>query len=400
MKKVNLNPCLFVADPFVGKGDPIRRFICVSNILQKGGRAGVRLLRCLLFISVLRKLNSRRVLFAMRTRRGYIGAKGVSMKHDFKHQAENVKNKVKSMGTAKLVTLVVMAVATLVSFILHDFIFPADSVFNRGVSRSEFVNGLLALVPKIIQAVRIVTIILVITTVALYVVNGALRKNQRQITVARLINNMIKCVVAVITVIAVLAVWGIDTTALITGAGVLTLVVGLGMQSLISDVVAGLFIVFENEFNVGDIVTIDGFRGTVVSIGIRTTKLEALGNIKIVNNSDIRGVLNQTVKPSTAKALIDMEYGQSLERAERVIKENLPDVKIDGVLGAISYDGVAELGASGVTLQFTAECNENDIFAVRREMNKRLKIMFDENGIGIPFNQLVVHMADGASTGQ
>lgn len=322
------------------------------------------------------------------------------MKHDFKHQAENVKNKVKSMGKAKLVTLVVMAVATLVSFILHDFIFPANSVFNRGVSRSEFVNGLLALVPKIIQAVRIVTIILVITTVALYVVNGALRKNQRQITVARLINNMIKCVVAVITVIAVLAVWGIDTTALITGAGVLTLVVGLGMQSLISDVVAGLFIVFENEFNVGDIVTIDGFRGTVVSIGIRTTKLEALGNIKIVNNSDIRGVLNQTVKPSTAKALIDMEYGQSLERAERVIKEKLPDVKIDGVLGAISYDGVAALGASGVTLQFTAECNENDIFAVQREMNKRLKIMFDENGIGIPFNQLVVHMADGASTGQ
>ena len=75
----------------------------------------------------------------------------------------------------------------------------------------------------------------------------------------------------------------------------------------------------------------------------------------------------------------------------------MPDVKIDGVLGAISYDGVAALGASGVTLQFTAECYEGDIFSVQREMNKRLKTMFDENGIGIPFNQLVVHMAtDGA----
>ena len=319
------------------------------------------------------------------------------MNGSFKLQTENVKNKVKSMGPIKFILLVILAAGTVCSFVFHDYIFPADSIFNKGISDSGFINGLLAFVPKLIQAVRIVTVILIITAVALFVINKTLCKNQRQITVARLVNNMISVVVAVIIVIAVLAVWGIDTTALITGAGVITLIVGLGMQSLISDVVAGLFIVFENEFNVGDIVTIDGFRGTVVSIGIRTTKLEALGNIKIVNNSDIRGVLNQTVKPSTAKALIDIEYGASLEKAESVINDKLPDVKIDGVLGAISYDGVAALGASGVTLQFTAECYEGDIFVVQREMNKRLKTMFDENGIGIPFNQLVVHMAtDGA----
>ena len=176
---------------------------------------------------------------------------------------------------------------------------------------------MLALVPKIIQAIRVVTVILVVVTILLAILSRVFRKNQRQITVVRLVNNLIKCITTIVIVISVLAIWGIDTTALITGAGVLTLVVGLGMQSLISDVVAGLFIVFENEFNVGDIVTIDGFRGTVVSIGIRTTKLEALGNIKIVNNSDIRGILNQTVNPSTAKALIDIEYGESLEQIGR-----------------------------------------------------------------------------------
>lgn len=285
-----------------------------------------------------------------------------------------------------------MVIGTVCSFVLHDYIFPADSVFNRGITQYGFVNGLLALVPKIIQAIRVVTVILVVVTILLAILSRVFRKNQRQITVVRLVNNLIKCITAIVIVISVLAIWGIDTTALITGAGVLTLVVGLGMQSLISDVVAGLFIVFENEFNVGDIVTIDGFRGTVVSIGIRTTKLEALGNIKIVNNSDIRGILNQTVNPSTAKALIDIEYGESLERVEEVIKSKLPEMTIEGVIGDISYDGVATLGASGVTLQFTAKCYEGDIFAVQREMNKRLKVMFDENGVGIPFNQLVVHM--------
>ena len=298
------------------------------------------------------------------------------------------------MSPVKIVILLIMLVGTVCSYVLHDYIFPADSIFNRGIASSEFLNGLLALVPNIIQAIRIITVILVITTIVLAILNKAFRKNQRQITVVRLINSMVKCVMTIVLVIAVLAIWGVNTTALITGAGVVTLVVGLGMQSLISDVVAGLFIVFENEFNVGDIVTIDGFRGTVISIGIRTTKLEALGNIKIVNNSDIRGVLNQTVNPSTAKALIDIEYGESLQRVEEIIAKKLPEVKIEGVIGVISYDGVATLGASGVTLQFTANCYEGDIFAVQREMNKQLKLMFDENGVGIPFNQLVVHHAD------
>ncbi len=313
---------------------------------------------------------------------------------DIKQSTEEVKQRIKSMGVAKLTVLALMIAGTVCSFAFNDYIFPADSVFNRGISDSEFINDLLAFVPKIIQAARITTVILVFTTAGLAALNRAFHKNQRQITVVRLINNMVKCVATVIIIIAVLALWGIDTTALITGAGVLTLIVGLGMQSLISDVVAGLFIVLENEFNVGDIVTIDGFRGTVVAIGIRTTKLDALGNIKIVNNSDIRGVLNQTVNPSTAKSLIDIEYGESLERVEEIVKTKLPDIKVEGVLGSISYDGVAALGASGVTLQFTALCNEGDIFAVQREMNKRLKTMLDENGVGIPFNQLVVHMAN------
>ena len=313
------------------------------------------------------------------------------MKENFKKKSEEVKNKVKSMGPVKIIILIIMAAAVVCSYVFHDWIFAADSVFNRGVSSSEFLNGLLALVPKIVRAVQIVTIMLVITAIVLGIINRAFKRSQREITIVRLVSNMIKCVVTVIMVIAVLAVWGIDTTALITGAGVITLVVGLGMQSLIGDVVAGLFIVFENEFNVGDIITVGDFRGTVVSIGIRTTKLEAVGNIKIINNSDIRGVLNQTVNPSTAKSLIDIEYGDSLERVEEIIKTKLPEIKIDGIIEGISYDGVASLGASGVTLQFTAKCYEGDIFAVQREMNKRLKVMFDENGIGIPFPQIVVH---------
>ncbi len=314
------------------------------------------------------------------------------MKDNLRQHTEEVKKKFKGLGPVKIVFLLIMLVGTVCAYVFHDYIFPADSIFNSGVTSSDFVNSLLAIVPKVIQAIQVVTIVLLIETVVLLIINKSFKKSQREITVARLVSNLIKWVTVIVLIIAVLAIWGIDTTALITGAGVITLVVGLGMQSLIADVVAGLFIVFENEFNVGDIITVGDFRGTVISIGIRTTKLEALGNIKIINNSEIRGVLNQTVELSTAKSLIDIEYGASLERVEEIIKTKLPEIVIDGVTGGISYDGVATLGASGVTLQFTAKCYEGDIFAIQREMNKRLKVMFDENGINIPFNQLVVHM--------
>lgn len=248
--------------------------------------------------------------------------------------------------------------------------------------------------PKLISCVQIVTIVLLITSIILYIIRRHFMKTRRGITVAQLVCNLLKWVVGIFLVIAVLAIWGVDTTALITGAGVITLVVGLGMQSLIQDVVAGLFIIFENEFNVGDIITIDDYRGEVVEIGIRTTKLKAVGNIKIFNNSAITGVLNQTIEPSTAKTLVDIEYGASLAEVEGIIRENLPNIKIDGMIGEISYDGVAALGASGVQLQFTSKCNEGDIYAVQRAMNGAIKNMFDEHGVGIPFNQLVIHMAD------
>lgn len=313
------------------------------------------------------------------------------MAKDFKESVENMGKKVKKLGALKLILLVIMVVGTVCSFVFYDYFFGSESVFLTAPTDNGFVNGLWFSIPKLIRAIQIITIVSVIATFVLFLINKFLVKNNREVTVANLLGSIIKWVTVVILVISVLAVWGVDTTALITGAGVITLIVGLGMQSLISDVVAGLFIVFENEFNVGDIVTIDGFRGEVVSIGIRTTKLKALGNIKIFNNSQIKGILNQTVEESTVKSYISIEYGESLARVETVIKNNLPAVTFNGLIGQMTYEGVSELGESGVTLQFSAQCNENDIFEVQRNMNRSLKIMFDDNGIAIPFNQLVVY---------
>lgn len=319
---------------------------------------------------------------------------------------ETLTRKMKAISPVKLVVLSVMIVITVLSYVFYANLFSTDPEVNWFLDPSTvqdgdpstatpntgslFLDNLILIVPKLIKCIQAVTIILVIETIVSLIVRKAFGKTQRGVTVSSLIRSLLSWVTAVIVIIVVLSNFGVDTTALITGAGVLTLIVGLGMQSLIADIVAGLFIVFENEFNVGDWVTVGDFRGEVVSIGVRTTKLKAAGNVKIINNSDLRGVINHDTDKSVAKTLIDVEYGAKLPEVEKIIKKNLPKLTLEHATD-ISYDGVASLGASGVTLQFTCQCKEADIFTAGRELNAAVKNMFDANGIDIPFPQVVVH---------
>lgn len=313
-------------------------------------------------------------------------------KNELKELHEENKKKLKAAGPVKLIILLIMLVGTICSYVFYEFFYGTKNewctVHDYG---NSFVNSLIRLIPRLINCIQVITIVLVIVTVLLMVIRKLFGKTPRSVTVSRLVSNLIRWLTAIILVIAVLAIWGVDATALITGAGVITLVVGLGMQSLIADVVAGLFIVFENEFNVGDWITVDGFRGEVIDIGIRTTKLKALGNVKIFNNNAIQGVLNHTTDNSVALSYIDIDYGADLPKVEAIIKAHVGELKVAGALSEVRYDGVSELGASGVKLQFETFCYEADIFAVSRAMNAALKIMFDQNGISIPFPQIVVH---------
>lgn len=323
-------------------------------------------------------------------------------KEEIKEHAEKDKKKIKALGPTKFTILLILVIGTVCSYVFYDFFHGENNYFN-GINPetgmawdhgSKFLNDLLFYVPNVIFSLRFITVFLVIVTLIIYIIKKHFTRTQRAITVGGLICNLIRWITAVVLVLGVLYQWGVDAGALVTGAGVLTLVLGLGMQSLIADVVAGLFIVFENEFNVGDWLTVDDFYGQVVSIGIRTTKLKCYGNIKIINNNELHGVINKSVEPSVALTYIDVEYGAKLPEVEKIIKENIGKLKIPGALGQVRYDGVTALGASGVTLRFQVDCLEDDFYRVGRALNGAIKNMFDENGIGIPFPQVVVHKGD------
>ncbi|MBO4213034.1 MAG: mechanosensitive ion channel family protein [Clostridia bacterium] len=209
-----------------------------------------------------------------------------------------------------------------------------------------------------------------------------------------IIASLIKYIAVIILIFLVLKAFGVDTTSIIAGIGIVSLIVGLAAQPLLTDVIAGLFIVFEHVFEVGDIIVVSGFRGTVKEIGIRTTRIEdAGGNVKIINNADLRALVNMSEQLSLANCEIGIEYGESLERVEAILKKNLDEVKkeIPDIVEGPIYRGVSELGGSAVVLKFVAKCKEGSKYQVERDMNRQFKLLFDRNGINIPFAQIVVN---------
>ena len=209
-----------------------------------------------------------------------------------------------------------------------------------------------------------------------------------------LLCSLIKYAAIIVLLFFILKTVGVDTTAMLAGIGILGLIVGLGAQPLIADIIAGLFIVFEKVFDVGDIIVVDGFRGTVKEIGIRTTQIvDVGGNVKIINNSDLKTVINMTNQLSLAICDLSIEYGESLERVEAILKANLPAVKeaIPDIKEGPFYKGVAELGDSAVVIRFVANCEEDAKYQVERDMNRQFKLLFDKNNINIPFPQIVLN---------
>ncbi len=291
-----------------------------------------------------------------------------------------------------IVTIIValIALAYYVVLIVGKYVFEPSNAFYRSFNIFSGAGD----PNKLIRIASYFIFILSASWIVRYVLGkfGLLLHKGRAII--NLTCSLIKYAAVIVLVFMVLKTLGVDTTAILAGIGILGLIVGLGAQPLIADIIAGLFIVFENVFEVGDIIVVDGFRGTVVDIGIRTTKIEDVGgNIKVINNADIKTLVNMTQALSVANCEMSIEYGESLERVESILSEALPKIKeaIPEIKEGPFYKGVSSFGDSSVNLKFIAKCEEGSRYQVERDLNRQFKLLFDKNNISIPFPQVVVN---------
>ena len=249
-----------------------------------------------------------------------------------------------------------------------------------------------------VRSLIITGVIIIITVILLiiikFVAHRMKKKNNRSYTVAKLIQSILNYAVIIVAIFAVLSSWGIDVTAALAGVGVLSLIIGLGAQDLIKDFLAGIGIVFEDQYEIDDVVEIDGFKGKVTEIGLRTTKLISFNvEIRIIRNGQISQVSNFSRSYSLAVVVVNVAYKENIDKVITLLDEKLPSLKenykqiIEGPIVA----GVEDLKDSSVAIRITAKTESEEHYAVERALKKFVKEVFDENNVEIPFPQIVVH---------
>lgn len=247
--------------------------------------------------------------------------------------------------------------------------------------------------PYIFQCLIYVTLILSACKILRSIFQVRLTKSSRVKTIITLLDALVKYACGIAIFIFILKAFGVDTAALIASVGVLALIVGLGAQTLIADIIAGVFFVFENEFNVGETIVIDDFRGVVLEIGIRSTKLiDAAGNIKICNHSGITNIVNLSRELSLAVVDCDFPYDIPVEYIENLFEKNFPKFKekIPAIVDGPFYKGVCMYKASNVTVKIVAQCREEDRFQVERDLMREYRQILKENNIDISYERVII----------
>jgi small conductance mechanosensitive channel len=185
-----------------------------------------------------------------------------------------------------------------------------------------------------------------------------------------------------------------DVKALLAGAGIVGLAVGFGAQNLVRDIITGFFIIFEDQFSVGDMIRVGQFEGTVEEIGLRTTKIKSwTGEINILPNGNITEVTNFSVNNSVAFVDVSIAYEGDIPKAERVIEDlllELPD-KYEEMVAPPELLGVQNLGPSEVVLRVVSEVLPMKHFHISRVLRKEIKMRLDEHGIEIPYPRMVMY---------
>lgn len=215
----------------------------------------------------------------------------------------------------------------------------------------------------------------------------------RALTIYAIIHDLVKYIIWVIIILGVLIIIGVDLGLLIASFGVISIVVGLAAQQVIMDLINGFFTLVEGYYDVGDYVKIGEYEGYVISFGIKVTVLQTYSNQLItIPNSKIVEIINYSKEDYAQILSVGISYDADVLEIEQMLVTDLDKVmKQDPKVIGFEYIGVDGLNDSNVSLAFKLVCNEADRFYVKRLLNKEVKVLFDANGVEIPFNQLVVH---------
>jgi len=280
-----------------------------------------------------------------------------------------------------------------------------------GVPVSDFVASdtgariILRGVAIILTLAVVVSIIEVCNAVSVYLLKerrGKRKKeiSQKQKTLIPVIRTAINISAGFVGGIIILDRLGVNTTPILAGAGIVGLAVGFGSQTLVKDLINGLFILFEESIRVGDWATVGNQGGMVESVGLRTVKLRDMnGTVHVIPNSTIDSLSNYSKVFSRTVMDIGIAYREDVDEVMEILKELGEELQKDpeygpSILEPLEIFGLDRFEDSAVVIRARFKTKPLKQWGVKREFYRRMKRVFDERGIEIPFPHRTLYMGE------
>ena len=222
------------------------------------------------------------------------------------------------------------------------------------------------------------------------------RRDARLASISLVVGSTTSVIIWSIAIIMALGETGLDLAPLIAGAGIAGVALGFGAQSLVKDCIAGLFMLLEDQYGVGDVVDLDEATGVVEKISLRTTVLRGVdGTVWHVPNGEVTRVGNKSQLWSVAVIDVDVAYDCDLASARQVILDGATELVAsdewsDAVLDEPQLLGVEALGADGITIRLTVKVEPGTQWGLQRALREAIKSALDRAGIDIPFPQRTI----------
>lgn len=261
------------------------------------------------------------------------------------------------------------------------------------------------LIKEIYLPIIYITIGYILYKFILWIINLALSKKQHNLnknsynykkieTFKNLLKNILKILVLLFIVLSILPVYDVDVSSLLAGLGIVSAVFALAFQDILKDLIGGVSIILEDQFALGDIIEIGGFKGEVIEMGLKTTRIQHYeGKVKIIANRNITDVINYSCSYSLAIVDVAISYEDNIEKVEKVLQElaNELSQELTKLKDKIEVLGIQSIDSSSIKYRMTVKTATQENFRIEREIKKAIKLRFDKKGIKIPYPQIEVH---------
>lgn len=243
---------------------------------------------------------------------------------------------------------------------------------------------------SVIVVVISIVVFYLIKETALQYINTKKKKadkhQKKRLTLLYICVSVLKYIIFLIDVIIILGIFNINVSGFLAGLGIFGVVVGLALQDLLKDFINGIFIILDAQYNVGDFVEIDGFKGEVMGVGLKSTKVrDYSGDIRIFSNRTITNVVNFSAHNSKAVILFTFSSDENLAKLEEAMEELIKRLegKLPDAVGKIQYKGVEEYKDSKLILKVTVDVKPLKQYKTESIILREAKLLFDEREIKI-----------------